>query len=46
MQQQFPRIFRAFDRDDSGTLSFDEFLTAVVMMNKSMPRTDRIDYLI
>jgi Ca2+-binding EF-hand superfamily protein len=46
MQQQIPRIFRTFDRDGSGTLSFDEFLSAIVMMNKNMPRTDRIDYLI
>jgi hypothetical protein len=46
MQQQIPRIFRTFDRDGSGALSFDEFLSAVVMMNHDMPRRDRIDFLI
>jgi Ca2+-binding EF-hand superfamily protein len=46
MQQQIPRIFRTFDRDNSGTLSFDEFLSAIIMMNRTMPRRDRIDFLI
>ncbi|CAF1346276.1 unnamed protein product [Rotaria magnacalcarata] len=46
MQQQIPRIFRTFDRDRSGALSFEEFLSAVVMMNCSVPRRDRIDFLI
>jgi Ca2+-binding EF-hand superfamily protein len=46
MQQQIPRIFRTFDRDGSGTLSFDEFLSAIIMMNRTMPRSDRIDFLI
>jgi len=46
MQQQIPRLFRTFDRDNSGALSFDEFLSSVVMMNRDMPRRDRIDYLI
>ena len=46
LQQQIPRIFQTFDRDRSGSLSFDEFLNAVVMMNHDMPRRDRIDYLI
>jgi Ca2+-binding EF-hand superfamily protein len=46
MQQQIPRIFRTFDRDGSGALSFDEFLSGVVMMNHNMPRRDRIDFLI
>ena len=46
MQQQIPRIFRTFDRDGSGALSFDEFLSAVVMMSRDMPRRDRIDYLV
>lgn len=46
LQQQIPRLFQTFDRDRSGGLSFDEFLSAVVMMNHNMPRRDRIDYLI
>ncbi|CAF1442137.1 unnamed protein product [Adineta ricciae] len=46
MQQQIPRIYRTFDRDNSGTLSFDEFLSAVVMMNHNVPRRQRINYLI
>lgn len=46
LQQQIARIFRTFDRDNSGTLSFDEFLSGIVMMNHDVPRQDRIDYLI
>lgn len=46
LQRQIPRLFQTFDRDRTGSLSFDEFLDAVVMMNHDMPRRDRIDYLI
>lgn len=46
MQNQIPRIFRTFDRDRSGALSFDEFLSAVIMMSRQVPRRDRIDFLI
>jgi len=46
LQQQIPRIFQALDRDHTGTLSFDEFLSGVVMLNHDMPRTDRIDFLV
>ncbi|CAF1015434.1 unnamed protein product [Rotaria sp. Silwood1] len=46
MKAQIPRIFRTFDRDNSGKLSFEEFLSAVVMMNHDMPRRDRIGFLI
>ena len=46
MQQQIQRVFRTFDRDNSGALSFDEYLSAVVMMNHSVPRRDRIDFLV
>lgn len=46
VQQQTNRIFQTFDRDRTGTLSFDEFLSAIVMMNHNVPRRDRIDYLI
>jgi Ca2+-binding EF-hand superfamily protein len=46
MQQQIPRLFRTFDQDNSGALSFDEFLSAVVMMNHDMPRKERIDFLV
>ena len=44
MQRQIPRIFRTFDRDRSGALSFDEFLAAVIMMNNQVPRHDRIEF--
>ncbi|CAF3454428.1 unnamed protein product [Rotaria sp. Silwood1] len=46
LQQQTVRAFETFDRDRSGTLSIDEFLNAIVMMNHDIPRIDRIDYLI
>ena len=46
LQQQIPRLFQTFDRDRSGSLSFDEFLNAVVMLNHNMPRQDRINFLI
>lgn len=46
LQQQIQRLFRTFDRDQTGRLSFDEFLSAVIMMNHNMPRMDRVDYLI
>lgn len=46
MENQIRRVFRTFDRDRTGSLSFDEFLDAVVMMNHDMPRRDRIDFLI
>jgi Ca2+-binding EF-hand superfamily protein len=40
------RAFRTFDVDQSGKLSFDEFLSSAIMLNnKSNPR-ERIDYLI
>lgn len=46
LYDQAVRIFRAFDRDGTGTLSFDEFLDAIVILNRNMPRDDRIDFLI
>jgi Ca2+-binding EF-hand superfamily protein len=46
MKDQAVRIFRAFDRDHNGTLSFDEFLNAIVLMNHQTPQNDRIDFLI
>ncbi|CAF3892693.1 unnamed protein product [Rotaria sp. Silwood2] len=46
LQQQTVRAFETFDRDRSSTLSFDEFLNAIIMMNHDIPRIDRIDYLI
>ena len=46
MNQQITRIFKTFDRDGTGKLSFDEFLSAVVMMNHDMPRRERINYLV
>ncbi|UJR16286.1 hypothetical protein I4U23_003192 [Adineta vaga] len=44
--QQIDRIFRSFDRDNTGSLSFDEFLNAVTMLNHNMPRRDRIQHVI
>jgi Ca2+-binding EF-hand superfamily protein len=46
IKDQASRIFRAFDQDHNGTLSFDEFLSAIVMMNYEMSRDDRIGFLI
>ena len=46
MEEQIRRVFQTFDRDRTGSLSFDEFLNGVVMMNHDMPRRDRIDFLI
>jgi len=46
IKDQAIRIFRAFDIDHNGTLSFDEFLNTMVMMNYQMSQNDRIDFLI
>ena len=46
LEQQVVRLFQTLDRDHTGTLSFDEFLSAVVMLNHDVPRTDRIQYVI
>ena len=46
LKEQTARIFRTFDRDNSSSLSFEEFLGVIVMMNHDMPRKDRFDYLI
>jgi len=35
-----------FDRDCTGTLSFDEFFNTIVMMNQIILRHSRIEYLI
>lgn len=46
LKDQAIRIFRAFDRDHNGILSFDEFLNVIVMMNYHTSQNDRIDFLI
>lgn len=46
LKEQASRIFRTFDRDHTNTLSFDEFLNAVVLVNHNTPRYERIDYLV
>lgn len=46
LKEQTARVFRTFDRDNSGGLTFEEFLGAVVMMNHNIPRRDRFDFLI
>jgi Ca2+-binding EF-hand superfamily protein len=40
------RVFGAFDRDGSGKLSFDEFLSASIMLNNKTNTHDRVSYLI
>jgi Ca2+-binding EF-hand superfamily protein len=40
------RAFRALDRDGSGKLSFDEFLSAAILLNKNANPRERISYLI
>ncbi|UJR23067.1 hypothetical protein I4U23_026091 [Adineta vaga] len=40
------RAFRTFDRDGSGKLSFDELLSASIMLNKNTNARERVSYLI
>jgi len=44
--QSIDRAFRAFDRDRSGKLSFDEFMSATVMLNNDTNAEERVSYLI
>ena len=46
IREQATRIFRNFDRDHTGTLEFDEFINAFVMINHHMSETDPIEFLI
>lgn len=46
MKDQAIRIFRAFDIDHNGILTFDEFLTVVIMMNSQVSQGDRMNLLI
>ncbi|UJR16285.1 hypothetical protein I4U23_003191 [Adineta vaga] len=46
MKEQASRIFRTFDRDNTNTLSFDEFLNVIVLVNNTIPQYDRLEYLI
>jgi Ca2+-binding EF-hand superfamily protein len=46
MKDQAVRIFRAFDQDESGTLSFDEFLTAIIVINSDTSQDDRVNFLV
>ncbi|CAF3889877.1 unnamed protein product [Adineta steineri] len=36
VQERATRIFRAFDRKNTGILSFDEFIAAIIMINYEM----------
>ncbi len=45
-QGNMDRSFRAFDQDESGKLSFDEFLSAAVMLNNNTGARERVSYLI
>lgn len=40
------RAFRTLDRDGSGKLSFDEFISVVVMLNNNIGTRERMTYLI
>jgi Ca2+-binding EF-hand superfamily protein len=46
IRNQAIRIFHTFDRNHTGTLEFDEFLNAFVMINHHMSETDPIELLI
>ena len=46
VKQQATRVFHAFDIDHNGVLTFDEFVTVIVMMNCRAPENDRVGYLI
>lgn len=40
------RIFRAFDRDNTGRLTFDEFIAAYVMLQDSITPQTRLNFLL
>ncbi|CAF1559301.1 unnamed protein product [Didymodactylos carnosus] len=40
------QVFRAFDRDNSGRLNFEEFVSAVIMLNQQSNPYDRVSFLI
>lgn len=40
------RIFKAFDRDHTGRLTFDEFISAYILLQHSISPQDRLDFLI
>lgn len=46
MKDQAIRIFRAFDIDHNGMLTFDEFLTVVIIMNSQVSQSARVNLLI
>lgn len=46
IKERAAQIFRTFDQDHTNTLSFDEFLAAIIMLNQNSPQHNRIDYLI
>ncbi|CAF1222364.1 unnamed protein product [Didymodactylos carnosus] len=45
-QHSTDQIFRAFDRDNSGSLTFDEFVAAIVMLNQNASQTQKWNYII
>ncbi|CAF0879649.1 unnamed protein product [Didymodactylos carnosus] len=40
------KAFKAFDRNDTGYITFEEFLSAYVMLNQSVSAHDRANFLI
>jgi Ca2+-binding EF-hand superfamily protein len=46
IKDQAIRIFRALDCDHNGVLSFNEFLSAIIMMNYQMSENNLIDSFI
>ena len=46
LDDQVIRVFRTFDLDNSFSLSFEEFLNGIIMMNYNIPLNERYDYLI
>ncbi|CAF0879443.1 unnamed protein product [Adineta ricciae] len=45
-ERTIEQAFRTFDADGSGKLSFDEFLSAAIALNKNTNARERISYLI
>ena len=40
------RIFKTFDRDNTGRLTFDEFISAYIMLQSSISPQTRLDFLL
>jgi len=40
------RVFKAFDTDNSGSLTFEEFVNCYCMMNQRVPAKERLNYVL